>query len=138
MSERPVSTHLGRSAIIQRQTFIKARRGANAAKRFFGRLLKGLQYGPRVIVTDELRSYGVSRRQLLPGVEHRQSRYLVTAQVPGLALKSANRVFFTQSLRLGMPSRRGACSLNPLRSVNARGFGKPSCAWAEYQTRRTP
>ena len=31
---------------------------------------------PRVIVTDKLRSYGVAQRQLLPVVEHRQSRYL--------------------------------------------------------------
>jgi putative transposase len=35
--------------------------------------LKGLQYVPRVIVTDKLRS--VAQRQLLPGVEHRQSRF---------------------------------------------------------------
>jgi len=55
---------------------VQARRDANAAKRFFRRLLKGLQYMPRVIVTDKLRSYGVAQRQLLPGVEHRQSRYL--------------------------------------------------------------
>ena len=55
---------------------VQARRDATAAKRFFRRLLKGLQYVPRVIVTDKLRSYGVAQRQLLPGVEHRQSRYL--------------------------------------------------------------
>src|SRR5580692_6741272 len=55
---------------------VQARRDAQAAKRFFKRLLKGLQYEPRVIVTDKLRSYGVAQRQLLPGVEHRQSRYL--------------------------------------------------------------
>src|ERR1700678_2997031 len=55
---------------------VQARRDANAAKRFFKRLLKGVQYVPRVIVTDKLRSYGVARRYLLPGVEHRQSRYL--------------------------------------------------------------
>jgi putative transposase len=55
---------------------VQARRDAQAAKRFFTRLLKGLQYEPRVIVTDKLRSYGVAQRQLLPGVEHRQSRYL--------------------------------------------------------------
>jgi putative transposase len=55
---------------------VQARRDANAAKRFFRRYLKGLQYVPRVIVTDKLRSYGVAQRQLLPGVEHRQSRYL--------------------------------------------------------------
>jgi putative transposase len=55
---------------------VQARRDGSAAKRFFRRLLKGLQYVPRVIVTDKLRSYGVARRQLLPGVKHRQSRYL--------------------------------------------------------------
>jgi putative transposase len=55
---------------------VQDRRDAKAAKRFFRRLLKGLQYVPRVIVTDKLRSYGVARRHLLPHVEHRQSRYL--------------------------------------------------------------
>jgi putative transposase len=55
---------------------VQPRRDANAAKRFFKRLLTGLQYAPRVIVTDKLRSYGVAQRQLLPSVEHRQSRYL--------------------------------------------------------------
>jgi putative transposase len=34
---------------------VQPRRDANAAKRFFRRLLKGLQYVPRVIVTDKLR-----------------------------------------------------------------------------------
>src|ERR1700687_1108937 len=52
---------------------VQARRDGNAAKRFFRRLLKGLQCVPRVIVTDKLRSYGVARRQLLPGVERHHS-----------------------------------------------------------------
>jgi putative transposase len=55
---------------------IQAPRDAQAAKRFFKRLLTSLQYEPRVIVTDKLRSYGVAQHQMLPGVEHRQSRYL--------------------------------------------------------------
>ena len=55
---------------------VQERRDAKAAKRFFKRLLKGLPYVPRVIVTDKLRSCGVAQRHLLPGVEHRQSRYL--------------------------------------------------------------
>jgi putative transposase len=55
---------------------LQPRRDASAAKRFFKRLLTGLQYEPRVIVTDKLGSYGVAQRQLLPSVEHRQSRYL--------------------------------------------------------------
>jgi putative transposase len=55
---------------------VQPRRDAKAAKQFFRRLLKGLRYVPRVIVTDKLRTYGVAHRQLLPKVEHRQSRYL--------------------------------------------------------------
>jgi putative transposase len=51
---------------------VQDRRDTKAAKR----LLKGLQYVPRVIVTDKLRSYAAARRKLLPKVEHRQSRYL--------------------------------------------------------------
>ena len=39
-------------------------------------MLKILQNMPWVIVTDKLRSYGVAQRRLLPGIEHRQSRYL--------------------------------------------------------------
>jgi hypothetical protein len=35
-----------------------------------------LQYEPRVIVTDKLKSYGVAQREILPRIEHRQSRYL--------------------------------------------------------------
>ena len=38
----------------------------HAAKCFFRRLLKGLQYAPRAIVTDKLRSYDAARRHLAP------------------------------------------------------------------------
>ncbi len=55
---------------------VQSRRNAKAAKRFFKKLLRGLQYAPRVIVTDKLRSYGAAKREVLPHVEHRQSRYL--------------------------------------------------------------
>lgn len=55
---------------------VQRRRDAEAAKRFFKRLLKGLQYAPRVLVTDKLGSYGVAKRALMPDVEHRKSRYL--------------------------------------------------------------
>jgi transposase-like protein len=43
---------------------VQARRDAKAAKRFFKRLLQGLQYVPRVIVTDKLRSYGAAKRKV--------------------------------------------------------------------------
>lgn len=35
-----------------------------------------LQYRPRRLVTDGLRSYGVAQRAVIPGVRHRTSRYL--------------------------------------------------------------
>jgi putative transposase len=55
---------------------VQDRRNATAAKRFFKRLLQGLQYKPRRLVTDGLRSYGGAHRALLPDVRHRKSRYL--------------------------------------------------------------
>jgi putative transposase len=55
---------------------VQSRRNKHAAKKFFRKLLKGLRYVPRVIITDKLKSYGAAKREILPGVEHRQSRYL--------------------------------------------------------------
>src|SRR6516165_6706529 len=55
---------------------VQSLRNKQAAKKFFRKLLKGLQYVPRVIITDKLKSYGAAKREILPGVEHRQSRYL--------------------------------------------------------------
>ena len=55
---------------------VQSRRNRKAAKKFFRKLLKGLQYVPRVVITDKLKSYGAAKREILPGVEHRQSRYL--------------------------------------------------------------
>src|SRR3954466_3008848 len=55
---------------------VQSRRNAKAAKRFSRKLLKGLRYVPRVLVTDKLRSYGAAKREIMPGVEHRQSRSL--------------------------------------------------------------
>ena len=55
---------------------VQSRRNAVAAKRFFGKLLRGLRYVPRVIVTDKLASYQVAHRALMSSVEHRRSRYL--------------------------------------------------------------
>src|SRR6516162_591416 len=50
---------------------VQSRRNATAAKRFFRKLLKGLRYVPRVIVTDKLKSYAAAQREILPSVEHR-------------------------------------------------------------------
>jgi putative transposase len=55
---------------------VQSRRNKHAAKRFFRKLLKGLQYIPRVLITDTLKSYGAATREILPAVEHRQHKGL--------------------------------------------------------------
>jgi putative transposase len=55
---------------------VQSRRNKQAAKKFFRKLLKGLQYVPRVIITDKLKSYGAAKREIMPGVEHRQHKGL--------------------------------------------------------------
>ncbi len=55
---------------------VQSRRNAAAAKRLMRKLMKKLQCVPRVLITDKLKSYGVAHRELMPSVEHRQSKYL--------------------------------------------------------------
>jgi putative transposase len=55
---------------------VQGRRNKTAAQKFFRKLLKGLTYAPRVIITDKRKSYGAAKQEILPGVEHRQHRYL--------------------------------------------------------------
>jgi putative transposase len=51
---------------------VQSHRNKKAAKRFFRKLLKGLHYVGRVIITDKLKSYEAAKREILPGVEHQQ------------------------------------------------------------------
>ncbi|MEW7009074.1 IS6 family transposase [Lentilitoribacter sp. EG35] len=54
---------------------VQSCRNTRAAIRFMRKLVK--QYGePRVLITDELGSHGAAKRQLIPGVEHRQHKGL--------------------------------------------------------------
>jgi putative transposase len=55
---------------------VQSRRHKQAARKFFRKVVKGLTYVPRMIITDTLKSYGAAMRELLPGVEYRQHRYL--------------------------------------------------------------
>ncbi len=55
---------------------VQSRRNKAAAKKFFRKLLKGLQYVPRVLITDKLASYAAAHREVLPGVEHRRHKGL--------------------------------------------------------------
>ena len=54
---------------------LQARRDAEAAKRFFKRLLTVHGAEPRKMVTDKLRSYAVAPRELVPDSIHDTSRY---------------------------------------------------------------
>jgi len=55
---------------------VEPRRDAAAARKFFRKLLKGLQYVPRVVITGKLASYGAAKRDGLPSVEHRRHKGL--------------------------------------------------------------
>jgi putative transposase len=55
---------------------VQRHRDKKAAKKFFRKLLKGLRYVPRAIITDKLRNYGAAKAELLPSVEHCQNKLL--------------------------------------------------------------
>src|SRR5215204_3712310 len=55
---------------------VQSRRNAKAAERLLRKLLKKQGTAPRVMITDKLASYGAAKREIMPGVEHRQHRGL--------------------------------------------------------------
>jgi putative transposase len=57
------------------QILVQSRRDKKAAKKFFRKLLKGLRYVPRVVITDWLKSYNAAKTEVMPSVEHRQRKY---------------------------------------------------------------
>jgi putative transposase len=54
---------------------VQSRRDKKAAKKFFRKLLKGLRYVPRVLITDKLKSYNSARADVMASVEHWQEKY---------------------------------------------------------------
>jgi putative transposase len=55
---------------------VQPRRNRLAAIRFFRKLLRSTGRRSCVIITDKLRSYGAAKRIVMPGVAHRQHRYV--------------------------------------------------------------
>jgi putative transposase len=55
---------------------VQSRRDKRAAKRLLRKLLKRQCRTPRVMVADKLPSYGAAKREMMPGVEHRQHKGL--------------------------------------------------------------
>jgi hypothetical protein len=70
-----------------------------AAKTFFRRLLKGLSYVPRVIITDKLASYGAAKRQKTTARRHGLPCYL------GMV---------SEGVKLTVPFCRGIAYLTPV------------------------
>jgi putative transposase len=65
-------------AVDQHGTVLKVlmqrQRDKKAAQKFFRKLLKDWQDVPRAIIPDKLASYQAAKREILPGVEHRQHK----------------------------------------------------------------
>src|SRR5262249_51556863 len=55
---------------------VQRRRNKQAAKRLLRKLLKRQMRPPRVMITDKLASYGAAKREIMPGIEHRQHKGL--------------------------------------------------------------
>ena len=55
---------------------VQSRRNKTAAERLLRKLLKKQMRPPRVMITDKLASYAVAKKDILPGVEHRQNKGL--------------------------------------------------------------
>ena len=49
---------------------VRSRRDTAVARRFFRRLLTNTGAVPRVVITDQLRSYGAAHREVMASVEH--------------------------------------------------------------------
>jgi putative transposase len=57
---------------------VQRRRDKRAAKRLLRKLLKWQRRSPRVMMTDKLASYGSAKREVMPGIEHRQHKASIT------------------------------------------------------------
>ena len=55
---------------------VQSRRDQRAAKHLLRKLLKRQGRAPRVMITDKLASYSAAKREVMPGVEHRQHKGL--------------------------------------------------------------
>jgi len=55
---------------------VQRRRDTGAARRLLRKLMKKQMRAPRVMITDKLGSYGAAKREVMPGIEHRQYKGL--------------------------------------------------------------
>jgi hypothetical protein len=55
-------------------SLVQSRRNKHAAKQFFRKVLKGYQYLPQVLITDQLADNGAAQQEILRSVQHHQRR----------------------------------------------------------------
>jgi putative transposase len=99
---------------------VQRRRDKTAAKRFFRKLLKGLTYVPRVLITDQLKSYGAALRDSLPRVEHRQHRYL-NNRAENSHQPTRQREQRMQRFKSPGQAQRFLAAYDPLPNISGRG-----------------
>ncbi len=61
--------------VLFRLFLVQKRRDKQAARRFFKKLLKGQLVKPLKIVTDKLKNYSATKREVMPSVEQSTQQY---------------------------------------------------------------
>ena len=79
---------------------VQSKRNTKAAMRFFRKLLKGLRYVPRKIVTDKLGSYSAAPREVMPTVEHLRDKGLNNRAENEFIVSSSNGRLLCKSVQL--------------------------------------
>jgi transposase-like protein len=67
---------VGHQARLGLDVLVQRRRNKQAAKRLLRKLLKRQMRPPRVMIADKLSGYGAAKREVVPGVKHRQHKGL--------------------------------------------------------------
>ena len=57
-------------------TLVQGQRDKKAAQCLLRKLLRKQERAPRVLITDKLKNYAAAKREIIPGVEHRQQKGL--------------------------------------------------------------
>ena len=78
---------------------VQSRRDKWAAKRPLRKLLKRHCRAPRVMITDKLASYGAAKKEITPGVEHRQHKDLTT----GRRTRTSRREAADEAVQISRP-----------------------------------
>jgi putative transposase len=81
---------------------VQRRRDKQAAKRLLRKLLKKQMRSPRVMITDRLASYGAAKREVMPGIEHRQHKGL-NNQSGEFASADASPRTANEAVQIGRP-----------------------------------